>query len=158
MIIRAIMAVHSTTITSNSTTTTTSAHKPSPTFEGLPPELRLQIYRKSLQDTIDKVLAHDCFPPGWLEYRGALALLHINSTFRAESAPEMLPIVEVEFTRLGRRWQELDEVIKFAEYEWPSAYECMEEERERACERRNAIGEITAMLEKCLSCSFVAAN
>lgn len=152
------MATPSATSASNTTTPATNLRKPSPTFAGLPTELRLQIYRTALQDIIDEVLANNEFEPGWLKYRGALALLHTNRSIRAESAREMLPIVEVEFTRLGRRWQELDEIIKFAEYEWPSAYECMEEERERACERRNAMGEIKAMLEKCLACSFVAAD
>lgn len=58
-------------------------------FMKLPPEIRLEIYRLALEDTLDSPAMHSRV----LRPRGALGLLLTNKLIRAESAKEMHPIL-----------------------------------------------------------------
>lgn len=144
------MATPSAASTSN--TAATNPQKLSPTFAGLPTELRLQIYRIALQDIINEVMEQDAFEPGWLEYRGALALLHTDRSIRAESAREMLPIVQSEWIISGIMWQSFDDAMEDMEDDYEE-----DEVREIARQQRVAMGSIKAMLDKCLAGSPAAA-
>lgn len=101
-------------------TTATAANPPKlcPSFTGLPVELRLQIYKLAIQDTIKDFLRS---PNRMMHvllyrrkaYRGGLALLHTNRMVRAESARDMLLVVEAELVSrkayvddLESRWAE----------------------------------------------------
>lgn len=92
--------------TSTATTATTVIAISSSLFLRLPAELRTEIYKLAMEETLTQVNR-----PGTLAFRaliepqylGALALLHTNRKIRSESAREMLPLAEKECNTVRAR-------------------------------------------------------
>lgn len=71
-------------------------------FTKLPTEIRLVIYRFALDDEIADITNHDRVLTRYFSvtgYQGALALLHTSRLVRAESARELLPVLELECSK-----------------------------------------------------------
>lgn len=140
------------------TATAASSAKLCPSFTGLPVELRLQIYKFPIRDTIEiflPQLLHDHFISG-SGYSGALALLHTSRMLRAESLREMLAVVEAEHARREAYSDKLENLRAKADYAYTQdqpfhedipAYKEVEEAEEKACMLLN----LKFMVELCLS-------
>lgn len=91
--------------TATTAATNSSPNQSSP-FAKLPAELRIAIYKFALQATMDSICPETIFGNTGLkiqaEYSGALALLHTSKIIRAESAQQMLPIVQTKLSS----WEE----------------------------------------------------
>ena len=95
---------------SQATTSTRPLGLSSP-FTRLPCELRLTIYSFALRSLLDDVpLGGSVFwrrhgRPRRPEYRGALALLQVNRSIRAESPGEILAVAQAEHVRLRDKYE-----------------------------------------------------
>ena len=128
-------------------------------FLALPIELRLEIYRIALQDRINTVLllcANKDFKPITPDYRGAMALLHTNRLIRAESAREMLPMVESEHSWREYRFIRLLTTAAYARKHGLSLQDSpSQEETNRAYGMKITVGYLSLMLQRCLSRSSI---
>lgn len=132
---------------------------PSCPFIAIPTELRLEIYRIALQDRIHTVLlscANKDFKPITPYYRGAMALLHTNRLIRAESAREMLPMVESEHSWREYRFIRLLTTAAYARKHGLSLQDSpSQEETNRAYGMKVTVGYLSLMLQRCLSRSSI---
>lgn len=140
-------------------TTKSAAHTPFPLMD-LPAELRLRIYRSTIQVLIHDIRAEEfvteisCALKPQRRYRGTLALLHAAGSVREECAREVLPTVQAERFRL-----EVENKNLLAAYHH-SIRECLTSVRAdlgpevgKAAERVRTMRYVESMLSRCLETS-----